>query len=239
MRFNSTNNSNLEQNNNKKHNCSPEEHLGPENLTPLPIYLKQGIIGILLGDGTLVKKYKGGGTYFQYAQGEIHHSYLLFVFNLFSKAGLCNMVEPSKGSSFNKSTGLTYNDSSLPELLLFITKSVVEFNYLNSMFYSKLNPNSNRIKIIPTNMLDLLSPIGLAFWLMDDGNKTSKGIQLNSNAFSDQDLNLLLEVLRVKFELKCSLHSRNRIYIWSSSIPRFVELIKPHIEDSMKYKIEF
>ena len=41
MRFNSTNNSNLEQNNNKKHSCSPseamqcgEELLGPDNLTP-------------------------------------------------------------------------------------------------------------------------------------------------------------------------------------------------------------
>jgi len=27
-------------------------------------FLKQSIIGHLLGDGTLVKKYKGGGTYF-------------------------------------------------------------------------------------------------------------------------------------------------------------------------------
>ena len=46
------------------------------------------------------------------------------------------------------------------------------------MFYSKLNPDSNRIKIIPTNVFDLLTPIGLAFWHMDDGNKTSKGIHL-------------------------------------------------------------
>lgn len=68
--------------------------LGPDNLTPLPSYLKQGMIGILLVDGTLVKKYKGGGTYFQYAQGEVHFPYLLHVFNLFSKAGFCNMVEP-------------------------------------------------------------------------------------------------------------------------------------------------
>ena len=232
MRFNSTNSSNLEQNNNNKFSSSLDSLLGPDNLTPLPTYLKQAIVGLILGDGTLVKKYKGGGTYFQYAQGATHHSYLLYVFNLFKKAGLCNMVEPSKGSSFNKRTGLTY------DYYYFLTKSVVEYNDLNSIFYSTLNPDSKRIKIIPTNVFELLSPIGLAFWLMDDGNKTSKGIHLNSNAFSDQDLNLLLEVLRVKFGLKCSLHSRNRIYIWSSSIPRFVELVKPHIESSMYYKIE-
>ena len=62
--------------------------------------------------------------------------------------------------------------------IFFSTKSVVEFNDLNFMFYSKLNPDSNRIKIIPTNVFDLLTPIGLAFWHMDDGNKTSKGIHL-------------------------------------------------------------
>lgn len=74
---------------------------------------------------------------------------------------------------------------------------------------------------------------------MDDGGKTGLGIHLNSNAFSDQDLKLLLEVLRVKFGLECNLHSRNRIYIVTSSVPKFVELVKPYIEESMKYKIEF
>nr|UEV87061.1 hypothetical protein [Grifola frondosa] len=108
------------------------------------------------------------------------------------------------------------------------------------MFYVKTSlPATKRIKIIPKNIFDLLTPIGLAFWLMDDGNKTDLGIHLNSNAFSDQDLNLIIEVLRVKFGLKCRLHSRNRIYIWAISIPKFVELVKPHIEFSIKYKIEF
>ena len=58
------------------------------------------MIGLLLGDGTLVKKYKGGGTYFKYAQGLVHDSDISHVFNLFSKAGLCNMIKPTKGSSF-------------------------------------------------------------------------------------------------------------------------------------------
>jgi hypothetical protein len=39
----------------------------PDGLTPLPDYIDQALIGLLLGDGTLVKKYKGGGTYFKYA----------------------------------------------------------------------------------------------------------------------------------------------------------------------------
>ena len=82
------------------------------------------------------------------------------------------MVEPCKGSSFNKSTGLTYN------YYYFLTKSLVEYNDLNSLFYSNLNPDLKRVKINPTNVFDLLSSIGLAFWLMDVGNITGKGIHL-------------------------------------------------------------
>ena len=43
------------------------------------------MIGLLLGDGTLVKKYKGGGTYFKFAQGEIHSSYFYMYLSFFQK----------------------------------------------------------------------------------------------------------------------------------------------------------
>lgn len=51
-------------------------------------------------------------------------------------------------------------------------------------FYLKLDLTSNNIKIIPTNIFYLLTPIGLAFWLMNAQNKTGKAIHLNTNAFS-------------------------------------------------------
>ena len=71
MRFNSTN--------------SSSGLLGPDNLTSLPSNWKQAMIGLLLGDGTLVKKYKGGGTYFKFAQGEIHSSYFYMYLSFFQK----------------------------------------------------------------------------------------------------------------------------------------------------------
>lgn len=51
------------------------------------------------------------------------------------------------------------------------------------MFYVKLSSTTHKIKVIPKNIFDVLTPIGLAFWLMDDGNKTGRGIHLNTNAF--------------------------------------------------------
>lgn len=45
-------------------------------------------------------------------------------------------------------------------------------------------------------------------------------------------------VLKNKFNLKNSIHSRNRIYIWASSVEDLIELVKPHMELSMLYKID-
>ena len=81
--------------------------------------------------------------------------------------------------------------------------------------------------------------MGLAYWLMDVGNKTGSGFHFNTNAFSNEDVNRLVAVLKEKFEFKCSVHSRNRIYIMANSVPKLIETVKPYIENSMKYKLEF
>jgi len=46
-------------------------------------YFNQMIIGLILGDGTLVRKYEKGNTYFQYTQSLIHMAYIHHVFNIF------------------------------------------------------------------------------------------------------------------------------------------------------------
>jgi hypothetical protein len=62
-------------------------------------YVEQALTGFLLGDGVLVKKYKNGGTYFKFAQSEIHLDYLKLVFNLFKNLGIVLMETPSPGKS--------------------------------------------------------------------------------------------------------------------------------------------
>jgi hypothetical protein len=54
-------------------------------------------------------------------------------------------------------TGKIYNS------LIFKTRMLPCFNYLWDLFYLE------RVKTIPSNIGELLSPIGLAFWIMDDG----------------------------------------------------------------------
>jgi hypothetical protein len=56
-------------------------------------YFNQMIIGLILGDGTLVKKYEKGNTYFQYAQSQIHMAYIHHVFNIFVNSNYCNITK--------------------------------------------------------------------------------------------------------------------------------------------------
>jgi hypothetical protein len=128
---------------------------GPDGKTPLLDYVYQTMTGLLLSDGTLVKKYIGGGTYFQFAQSIIHSPFIILVHSLFYLAGFCHMPEATvKTATVN---GKKYKYAS------FNTKSLVDWNILRFQWYPK------GIKVIPVNMYDLLTPISLAFWLMGDG----------------------------------------------------------------------
>lgn len=49
-----------------------------------------------------------------------------------------------------------------------------------------------------------------------------------------------MNVLIIRYDLKCSLHKSNenyRIYISRSSVGKVIEIVKPHIIPSMYYKL--
>lgn len=69
--------------------------VGPDGITPLSEYIDQMKTGLLLSDGTLVKKYQNGGTYFQMAQSIIHKGFICHVHSLYLAAGLCHLQEPT------------------------------------------------------------------------------------------------------------------------------------------------
>jgi hypothetical protein len=190
----------------------------------LPFPVKEVIIGLILGDASIVRKYTKGNAYFKYAQSVKHAEYLNLVFSLLKP--YCNMSSPTLGQVKLRNT--TYG------VVSFTSRSLPCFTELHTLFYL------DGIKVVPSNIAELLTPMGLAFWSQDDGSKCSSGFHLNTNAFSMADLELLLNVLRVKFGLTCSLHSRSRghrIYISASSMSAFRALVTPHFHSSMLYKL--
>nr|QVG61562.1 hypothetical protein [Rhizoctonia sp.] len=180
--------------------------------------------GLLLGDGVLVKKYAGGGTYFKFSQGEVHLEYINHVFSLFKDLGVVLMAAPSQGQSNVKGAVHTWYQ--------FSTQSLSSWNSLQALWYV------NGVKVVPQNISELLTPISLAYWLCDDGGKNGKGFHFATNAFTAEDVKLLVSVLQDKFGLKCSIHSRNRIYIWASSTTQLSNIVRPYVPSSMAYKLD-
>jgi hypothetical protein len=89
----------------------------------------------------------------------------------------------------------------------------------------------------------MLDPITLAHWIMGDATMTKDGLLFCTDSFSYQDIVLLINVLILPYNLKCSIHKSNhqfRIYVFKESIPKLVSIVsivKPHMHFSMLYKI--
>ena len=63
-------------------------------------------------------------------------------------------------------------------------------------------------------------------------------VNIATNAFSQNDVRRLIEVLNKKFGLNCSLHKTNRIYIPVKSAKEFCKIVYPHMEEGMISKVD-
>ena len=97
--------------------------------------------------------------------------------------------------------------------------------------------------MVPSNIANLLSPRGLAYWIMDDGSLQNKGLHLNTYGFTNEDvlnLKITLENMFGENSLKCSIHKHQkgqRIYIWEESMECLRNNISQFFYKDMLYKI--
>lgn len=201
---------------------------------PLHNYLEQMLVGVLLSDGTLVKKYVNGGSYLQLAQSIIHLPYLAHVHSLFVAANWCNTLVLIPKIAKVKGKGGTIKEYTYYS---FTTKSLAVLNSVFFQWYTK-NEAGRNIKHVPYNIHETLTAVGLAHWLMGDGGWTGNGIHLATNSFTVQDNLRLIKVLNDKFGLHATLHNTNRIFLPVASAKKFTELCLPYMEPSMMYKVD-
>jgi hypothetical protein len=64
----------------------------------------------------------------------------------------------------------------------------------------------SNVKRVADNIYKLLTPRGLAFWIMDDASRHGYGLHINVYAFTNEDVDKLMFTLQDKFNLKCSIH---------------------------------
>lgn len=102
-------------------------------------------------------------------------------------------------------------------------------------------------KIVPTNILELLqdSPLSLAVWLMDDGNRNHDAIFLNTQYFTLDEQKILIEALARAYKLNATINKHSisngkqlyRIRIDTESTKRLRRIVERYILPQFRYKI--
>ena len=214
----------------------------------IPNNILSALIGILLSDGHIEYKtrkllnsgkvinkfkspdgkdsliYSNINSRFRFKQSIDHLEYLFYVFNILSP--YCK--------SYPRLVKTRVNRREFYGIEI-ITRALPCFTLLREMFYNGRN------KIIPENLYELITYEGLAHIIMGDGSFKFNGILLNLQAFSVKELILFINVLKIKFNIDCTLHkSRNHytVYITVDSSRKLYPKIKNYIVPSMRYKFE-
>lgn len=179
---------------------------------------KSLIIGCILGDGYL-RKIPGRKDAFL----EVNHSIKAKEYVDWKYSVLRNIcVSGPKKRKIDK----------IRTAYRFFTCQHPEITELYERFYYKGK------KVVPSQIK--LDPVILAVWFMDDGSKTKKGnVYLNTQQFDFTSQRRLLHALRL-LGIKARMNKDKKYYrirILKESVGYFVEIIKPYIIPSMRYKI--
>jgi len=107
-----------------------------------------------LGDGHIQQRHLSGNSRFMYAQSNLrkhHFNYFNHIFEIF-KFYISKDFKVKSKSFVEKRSNKTYN------FVNFTTLTLPCFTYYRDLFY-----NSNNKKVVPSNINELLTPIGLAY----------------------------------------------------------------------------
>lgn len=191
--------------------------------------LEEIIIGLALGDLHIEKLSFKSNARLQFHQSNKNKEYINHLYNLFEE--YCGS-SPKVFSSFDS----RINKNKVYSSIKFSTYSLPCFNKFRELFYS-----SSGIKFIPYNLEEILTARSLAYWVMDDGYKSVNGFYLCTESYSLSDNEKLKIILKNKFNLDCGIHKHsngNRLYIYSTSRDKLLELVKPYLLTHFYYKFD-
>lgn len=184
------------------------------------------IIGSILGDGTLEKRWRYPRLRFGHSLKQ--KEYLFWKYSELQDLTNC---QPTLVSAWHKKMSQRYQSWH------FGTRAIPELIEYWNIFYK------DGYKIIPKNIGQLLTdPLSLAVWFMDDGYKRNdcNALRLNTDSFRDEEQKLLQKVLEKNFSIVSNIHKKGKywnLYIPYTSAYKFVQIVRPYIIPSISYKI--
>lgn len=203
-----------------------DDTVGRESLAKsLTKYQEEILIGSLLGDARLECRSSVGSARLRFHHADSQKAYLFWKYEIFKEyAGR----EPWQYEWFDERTQKTY------QAWFFHTKTSQVFSEIHKMFYP------DKKKILPKNIGEMLTPLVLAIWFMDDGCLFQKTMIFNSQSFSLEEQKRLISIMKDKFSVNLSIQKdrRNfRLITGRAESLKLSKIIQPYIIESMKCKI--
>jgi len=189
-------------------------------------FQREIINGCLLGDGRLECRSKTGSARLRIHQGWKQKDLVFWKYKLLKNLVLC---APRKIVCWkNPKNGEDYHS------WYFHTKTTPEFGEFHEMFYR------GRKKILPQNILDLLTPLSLTVWVMDDGCNTGDSLILNTQNYSLEEHLKLQKVFQENFGMIPTTNKDRdtfRLRFNRKDASKLIKIIATSIIPSMRYKI--
>lgn len=183
----------------------------------------QVIIGGLLGDSHLSKVHTN--PYLSFAHSLAQEDYARWKKDIL---GVRFANRSNYCSNFDSRTKKTYYRFDVRTLC---TSSLLP---VYGLFYDQ-----NKSKLVKRELLDQLTPLGLAVWFMDDGyGLKNGGLCLSTNSFSEEEKDIIILWFKETYNIKASKHKSGVLYLDVKSSSIFVNLVKIHIHSTLKYKIQ-
>jgi len=181
------------------------------------------LIGTLLGDGCVHQK---GKSYYLY----ISHCEKQKDLVLWKKAILGNLVNVVNKIIDKRGNSIMYS---------FATVVHNNFNFFYKLFYE------NNKKVIKENLINYLTPLSLAVWIMDDGSLNKNvNLRFHTEGFSETEQKILQNILKIKFDIKskiCKFNRNNKEYYYLSlnkeNTVKISKLVEKYFVQCMKYKL--
>ena len=200
--------------------------------TNLPLELNSILIGIMLSDGGLYRSSPTANVRFEMSFGEKYKSLAFHIGDLF-KDYMSNPVKSIEVKGKNK----VYINYRLK------TKTLPVFNSYFEMFY-KLDPLTNKyVKIVPTNINDLMDPIVLAYLIQGDGNfdQSRNRVRIYTNSYQKQEVENLALAIQTKLNIYTAiLHDRKDQWILSigaKNLDLLRKIVIPYFHLTMLYRL--
>lgn len=185
------------------------------------------VVGSLLGDACLTLN----GRYWRlrFDHGQKEQAYVEWKYQMLVSVAAS---PPRQIAVYDKRFGKTYHH------VRFDTKSIPEFAWYAQQFYT------HGKKQVPSSIDELLTtPLAFAVWYMDDGHrrKDCKALRLNTHAFTCDELERLVSVLKTNLNVQARLHrvvgTQWVIYIPAREAQKFCDIIRSYIHPLMEYKL--